>query len=127
MELDSALLGMFMAFIGVMIAAVLFFYIFTALVIMSLSKKTNTDKEWLAWIPIANVYQLTRIGGLEWWWTLLVFASVIPVIGGIVAIGAMIYIWWRVAEKINKPGWWSLLLLIPIVNLVIMGIMAWGK
>jgi hypothetical protein len=39
----------------------------------------------------------------------------------------MIYFWWKIAEAIKKPGWWSLLLLIPIVNFVIVGIMAWEK
>jgi len=28
---------------------------------------------------------------------------------------------------LGKPGWWSLLLMVPIANIVIIAIMAWGK
>jgi hypothetical protein len=39
----------------------------------------------------------------------------------------MIYFWWKIAEAVKRPGWWGILLIIPIVNLVVIGLMAWGK
>ncbi|MGM5483709.1 MAG: hypothetical protein ACQER9_02205, partial [Nanobdellota archaeon] len=80
-----------------------------------------------AWIPILNVYLMTQIGKQHWGWALaVVLLPLIPFIGAALGTAAGIYLWWKIAEEIKKPGWWSLLLLIPIVNLVIMGIMAWG-
>ncbi len=102
-------------------------YLYAAFALMAMAKKTNTPNGWLGFIPIANVYLMTQIAGLPWWWTLCVLAAIIPVLGGLVMLGAMIYIWWRIAERLGKPGWWSLLLLVPIVNLIIIGVMAWGQ
>lgn len=103
-------------------------YIFCALAFMSIAKKTNTPNGWLAFIPIANVYLMTQIAGVSGWWTLIIFAAFIPFIGGLAVAAAMVYFLWLICEKVGKPGWWSLLIyLIPIVNLVMLGILAWGK
>ena len=54
----------------------------------------------------------------------------IPFIGPLfsIALCVFIIIWfWKIFEKIGKPGWWAILLLIPIVNLVMLGITAWSK
>ena len=120
-------MGMLGAFFAVWLVVMIVMYVYFAVALMSIAKKTNTDKAWLAWIPIANVYLMTQCGGVSGWFTLLVVAAVIPVVGFIAMTAGMIYIWWKIAEAINKPGWWSILLLIPVVNLVIVGIMAWGK
>jgi hypothetical protein len=95
-------------------------YLFMAFALMAIAKKTNTPNGWLAFIPIANIYLMTQIAKLAWWWILLLFVPFVNIFAGI-------YIWWKISENIGKPGWWSLLLLIPIVNLVIIVIMAWGK
>jgi len=46
---------------------------------------------------------------------------------GLVTVVITIWMFGVVAEKIKFPGWTSLLLLIPVVNLVILGIWAWSK
>lgn len=122
--------GLFAAFAAmglVFMIVVLAFYIYAALALMAIAKKTKTPNGWLAFIPIANIYLMTQMAGISGWWTLAIFASIIPIIGGIAVLAGMIYLWWIIAEKINKPGWWSILLIIPIVNIIILGIMAWGK
>lgn len=102
-------------------------YIYVAVALMTIAKKTNTPNGWLAFIPIANIYLMTQIAGLPAWYTLMVLLPIIPLIGALLMGIIIIYFWWKIADAINKPGWWSLLLLIPIVNLVVIGIMAWGK
>ena len=102
-------------------------YLFSAFALMAIAKKTNTPNGWLGFIPIGNVYLMTQIAKLPWWWTLSILLAIIPVLGAIVMMVAMIYIWWKIAERLGKPGWWSLLLLIPIANIVIIAILAWGK
>ncbi len=95
-------------------------YLFSAFALMAIAKKTNTPNGWLGFIPIGNLYLMTQLAKLPWWWILLLFVPFANIIAGI-------YIWWKIAERLGKPGWWSLLLLIPIVNIVIIAIMAWGK
>lgn len=115
------------AFIVVYIIVGLAVYIYAALALMAIAKKTKTPNGWLAFIPIANIYLMTQMAGVSGWWTLGILIAWIPVVGSLAVLAGMIFLWWKIAEEIDKPGWWSLLLLIPIVNLVIMGIMAWGK
>jgi hypothetical protein len=118
----AALLGS-----GVSLVIGLAAYLYTALALWAMAKRTNTPNGWLGFIPIANVYLMTQIAKLPWWWTLTVLLAIIPVVGAILMLAAFIYISWKLAENLNRPGWWSLLLLIPVVNLIIIGIMAWGQ
>ncbi len=120
-------LAMMGAFFVVWLVVILAFYVYFALALMSIAKKTKTKNAWLAWIPIANIYLMTQVGKVPAWWTLSVLLPIIPFIGGLALAAVMIYIWWKIAEAIHRPGWWSILLIVPIVNLVIVGIMAWGK
>ena len=117
-----AAMGIIALFIGIAL------YIFFALALMTIAKKTKTENPWLAWIPIANIYLMVIVAKKEWWWTLVIlFLPLIPVLGGIASLAASIYIWWLIAERLNKPGWWALLMLIPVVNLAVIGVLAWGK
>jgi len=102
-------------------------YIYAALALMAIANKTKTPNSWMAWIPIANVYLITQMAGVSGWWTFIIFAAWIPVVGGLLTLAAMIWMFWRIAEEIEMPGWTSLLLIIPLVNLVILGIYAWKK
>lgn len=119
-----AIIGAALVFFVVLFIAL---YIYFAIALMAIAKKTKTQPAWLAWVPIGNVYLLTKIGKIEWWWVLIaVFAGMVPVIGWLASLAAMGYIFWKVAEAIKKPGYWGILCLIPVVNLVVIGIMAWG-
>ena len=127
--LDLALPGVgFLLGLGmVMLFAVLAVYIYTAIVLMTIAKRTKTPNGWLAWIPIANVYLMTQIAGLSPAWTAALLLTFIPRVGGLAFVGISTWWWWRIAEKRKYPGWYALLLFLPIVNFVVMGILAWGK
>jgi hypothetical protein len=113
-------------FVGLLLLGVAA-YIYMAIALMTIAKKTNTPNAWLAWIPIANVYLVTQIGKQNGWWTAGLLVGIIPVIGSLALIGLIIFLWWKLAEVIGKPGWWGILVAIPIVNLIVIGMMAWGK
>lgn len=115
-------------------------YVYTAVALMTIAKKTNTKLPWLAWIPIANFYLMTRIAKVPWWTMLIVvfklsdflpYYSVIPYIGIIreisllVSLAVIAWWWWKIAEARNKPGWFGILTIIPFVNLVVIGVIAW--
>jgi len=128
MALDlSEIVGLFAAFYLIFLVVVLALYIYTSIALMTIANKTRTRNAWLAWIPIANFYLVTQIAGVSGLWTLALLAALVPFVGPLLLAGVGIWLFWRVAEKRRFPGWISLLLLIPVVNLVILGILAWGK
>jgi hypothetical protein len=87
-------------------------YVVISLSLMVMAKKEGIDNAWFAWIPILDIYLMTQIAGIEWWYLLLMF---IPCVNFFVAI----YIWWQICEARGKPGVLSLLMLIPIANLLV--------
>ncbi|MFC1969307.1 DUF5684 domain-containing protein [Chloroflexota bacterium] len=95
-------------------------YLWIAFCVQTIAKKTNTPNEWLAWIPIANVYLLCKMAGRSVWWTLAVFVPLLNIV-------MMIIWWWSVAEKRNKPGWLGISMIVPVVNLIVLGILAFSE
>lgn len=123
----AAIVGFILTIIGILILILIAFYIYTALVLSAIAKRTNTENPWLAWIPVGNLYLMTQIANVPWWTLLIVlFGSTIPYIGAVASIVVSVWWWWRIAEVRNKPGWFGLLMLVPIANLIMMGILAWG-
>jgi hypothetical protein len=94
-------------------------YVWLALCLYVIAKKTNTPNEWLAWIPIANIYLMCKIAGKPGWWTVLFFIPIVNIVFAVI-------VWWGIAEARQKPGWLGLLMLVPIANLIIPGILAFA-
>lgn len=94
---------------------------------MAIAKKLNVPNGWLAWIPFANIYLMTQLAGLSGLWTLIVLAGLIPFVGIIALMVVMIWWQWRICERLGKPGWWGILMVVPVMNIIIVGILAWGK
>ena len=123
------------AFLGPMIAAffvafVIFClaaYVYCALALMAIAKKTKTKYAWLAWIPLANIYLMTQIADVPWWTMLFLLFAWIPVLGSAVVIGLTIYWWWNISEARKMPGWLGILMAVPGVNFLIIAILAWSK
>ena len=44
----------------------------------------------------------------------------------LVNIVIFIIVWMGIAEARNKPGWWGILMLVPVVSLVVPGYLAWS-
>ena len=102
-------------------------YVYVAMALMVIAKKTKTKNPWLAWIPIANFYLLTQIAKVSALWTFALLLVFIPVVGGLVLWVVAIGLFWRVCERRGFPGWMSILMIVPILNFVILGIVAWYK
>ncbi len=128
---DPAFWAVFGALGGAMLALVvivgLAIYIYVGFALMTIANKTKVPNGWLGFIPIANIYLMTQIAKVSGWWTLGLLAALIPVLGGILVGVLMVYLWWQVAERVGRPGWWGILMIVPILNLVIVGMMAWGR
>jgi len=101
-------------------------YLYSAYCLYHIAKKTNTENEWLAWIPLANIYLMVKIARLPVWWLLVFLTAFIPVLN-LLAIVLLGYIWWKIAEERRRPGWWGILMLIGPINLVIIWFLAFGE
>ncbi len=111
-----AALGFMMIIMFVFFAA---FYIYAALTLQAIAKRTNTENGWLAWIPIANIILMLNIAKKPIWWIVLCFIPLVNIV-------IIVIIWMEIAVACKKPNWWGILTLIPIVNLIIMGMLAWA-
>jgi hypothetical protein len=113
------------------IAIALGIYIYTSFAYMSIAKRKKIKPAGLAWIPVVGPALISvRIAKMHWWPILLLLGNFIPLLGlaAIAVYTVFATIWlWKVFEALKRPGWWALLCLIPIVNLVLLGIAAWGK
>ena len=105
----------------IMIMLVLFagLYVYMALALQTIAKKTNTENPWLAWIPIANLVLMLNIAKKPIWWIVLFLIPIANIVIGII-------VWMAVAEARGKPSWWGVLTIVPLANLIVPGVLAWS-
>ena len=94
-------------------------YIWIALCLYIIAKKTNTENPWMAWVPILNMWLMVQIAQKEAWWMILFFVPIAGVVASVVVTMA-------IAERVGKPSWWGILTIVPGVNLIVPGYLAWG-
>jgi hypothetical protein len=112
-----AILGaMFLVWLVVMAAA----YVYAAICLMKIAKKTGTANAWFAWIPILNVILMIQSAKKPMWWIIMFF---IPFVNIIFAI----LIWMALAEAVKKPSWIGILMIVPVANLIVLGYLAFSK
>lgn len=96
------------------------FYVFFSLCLYLIAKKLNVPAPWTAWIPIVNIWTLVACAGKPAWWLILCF---IPVVNFFV----FIYLYMCITENLGKNKWLGLLMLVPLVNMVFLGWLAFSK
>lgn len=125
--------GMFAFMAGMMMLIVVFliiFYVWMAICLMKIAHKTNTPNAWFAWIPILNVVLMLQIAKKPVWWVALLILFIIPFINfiaGIVWLVLTIIIWMAICKQLGKQEWLGVLMIIPVVNLVIPGYLAFSN
>jgi len=125
---DPFALGLVGSYLVAFFVLMVVFYIYGAIALMKIANRLgHNDIAWLAWIPIVNVYLVVKMSGAPMWSILLILAFIIPFLGGLVTLAAVIWWFWLISEKVGYPGWLSLLNIIPFGGLVLLGILAWGK
>lgn len=72
---------------------------------------------WAAIVPIYNIYILLEIVGRPAWWLVLVFAGMIPVVGGLLALAFSIVLALDTARAYGKDTTFGILLaFVPFVG-----------
>jgi hypothetical protein len=125
--LGAIIAGALVIFLVIYILIVIALYIYMSLALMKVAKRTKTEPAWLAWVPIGNIYLMSKIARMPWWPMLL---FIIPLVNIVAVI--FIFIWtWKICEARKRPGWWALITIVPVIggiwSLIMWGILAWGK
>jgi hypothetical protein len=104
---------LFIAVIGIA------FYVYFALALQTIAKKTNTPNDWWAWVPIISAILMLNIAKKPVWWFILFLVPLVNIVIIIITFMA-------IAEARNKPNWWGILMILPLVNLIAIGYLAWA-
>jgi len=125
--LTGGILSAFVALgIILLILFLVFLYVYFSLAWSIIAKKLKYKRAWLAWIPIVNIAMILQLGGFNWAW---IFLIVIPIFGWIALLVLLIIASWRIFDRRNYPGWFSLSMIIPqvggILYLIALGFIAW--
>lgn len=132
---DTISSGAFAALVGAFLVAFIIYavvmYIYSSFAFMAIARKAKYPSPGIAWIPaVGPALIASKTAKMHWWPILLLIGALIPFIGGIFGLAFTVFfiIWlWKTFEVIGKPGWWAILMIIPIVNIIILGIAAWSK
>ena len=112
--------GIMAGMMGAYCCFLLVIYVYISLCISKIAKKCGLENTWMAWIPIVNIWLLIQCAGKEWWWILLMF---IPLLNIVIAI----IVWMAIAERLGKPSWVGILVIVPVVGFFIPGYLAFSK
>ena len=128
---SKAALVVIMAFLGIIVVISLIFYIYSAICLQVIAKKTNTRNGWMAWIPIANLFLACNIGNVRYTWLFLLLSGLVPLVGTFLAPLCYSFLfgflWYRIALARGKEGWIGAITIIPVVGLFTIGYLAFSK
>ncbi len=118
----ATLFGGAMLFVSIICS--LGMYIFMALTLMKTAQRLGAENTWYAWIPILNTILLFKLGEQNPW---LILLALIPGIGALIVLILTIIATMKICEKRDYDKLLGLLMLVPVANLVLWGMLAWGK
>lgn len=99
-------------------------YVYTSLALMNIAKKMDQENTWFAWVPILNTVLLFKMGDQN---PLLLLLLLIPGIGALIVGIFSIISLMNICEKRGYDKLLGLLALVPLANLILLGVLAWGK
>jgi uncharacterized membrane protein YoaK (UPF0700 family) len=86
-----------------------------------MAQKTGFQTQaWWAWVPIMQALLMLKMAGVAWWWIFLFLIPIVNIVIGII-------VWMKIAERLSKPKWLGVLMIIPAVDLFVLGYLALSK
>ena len=82
-----------------------------------IAAKTRISNSWMAWIPILNLILMCRIGNTS---ILILLGLLIPLLN----LFVFAYIWGEIAFATNRSRWYGVLILVPVINMILPGYLA---
>jgi hypothetical protein len=99
-------------------------YVYTSLAYMEIAKKLNHPNPWFAWVPILNFVLILQLADMSPW---LILLALIPGVNGIAMLILSVMTMMKICEKRGMDKNLGFLMLVPVANLVLPGILAWKK
>ena len=145
---ESLFAGLSVVFILLIVFFIFIFfvaiYVYSSIALQTLAKRFNMQNTWFAWIPFLNIYLTLQIAEME---TMLVVVFILPIflqiftVIPIVNILALMLItlsslasyvinviaYMKICERRGYDKALGLLSIVYIAELVLLGILAWGK
>ena len=106
----ASILKFVLDWIVYVVAVSAFLYVYYAVVLMVLADKTGTSAGWTAWIPIANLFLMCRIGRVSMAWVLLLLVPIVNLI-------ALAVIWMGIARARGKSPALGFMAMLPGIGL----------
>jgi Family of unknown function (DUF5684) len=95
------------------------YYLYVCYCLREIARKQAFKRDWLAWVPLANLYVASRLIGHGIGWTILYLVPIVDIVFLILLIVKM-------ARLMGRSGWLGVLILIPIVDLFVAWEIAFG-
>ncbi len=99
----------------------LLIYAFFGYCLYRMAQKLNlSDKAWWGWVPVMQVLLMLKMAGKAWWWIFLFLIPLVNIVIGII-------VWIKIAQALNKPKWTGVLMIVPGIDLFVLGYLALSK
>ncbi|MCC6484336.1 MAG: hypothetical protein IT209_05755 [Armatimonadetes bacterium] len=85
-------------------------YVAIAIPIYVVATKTSTDNEWMAFIPLLQLYLVCEIADKNLLWLV---GLLLPVIN--ILVWALL--WMEIARSMDKPDWLGALMIVPLLDI----------
>jgi hypothetical protein len=109
-------------------------YLYFALCLFLIARRLAISNAWIAFAPVVNLLILIRSAGKPQWWmaimVVLMLLTVMPVFGILFSLMfdvLFVYLWMCVTNNLGKNKWLGLLMIVPVVNIIYPGCLAFVK
>ncbi|HNX80995.1 MAG TPA: hypothetical protein PKL77_02485 [Candidatus Omnitrophota bacterium] len=111
----------------IMIGIIVLIYIYISLCLFLIAKKLAKEPAWLAWIPIGNLFLVCNLAGIRYWWLLVLLSAILPYLAILAGMAFSAFVWWHISKTRGKPAWLGILTILPVVNFIIIGYLAFSE
>lgn len=120
-ELTTGLSSGALAAIGTVYwIVILIIHVYMAICLQKMAKRLNIANDWIAWIPVANLFLMIMIAGKPLWWFLLMLIPFVNIV-------ILIIVWMKMAARLGHPSWMGILTIIPLANLILPAYLAFAQ
>lgn len=92
-------------------------YVYMAIALSVIARKTNHGNRWMAWVPILNIILMLNIADKPVWWFVLLLIPLVNIV-------FLVIVWMAISKARSKPDWWGVLIIVPILNFILPGVLA---